>query len=338
MAARYATIPSNYASNVLSVFEQLTSITTSPPILIGAITDGNSDPRNVPELSGYFDFCINAESVGVAKPDQRVYRQAMDYVRNHPTLQDRMMVAGEETAGPWWIHIGDDFSKDIVAAKNLNMRTIWAQELILDKLEKTKETITAQYSDDDANTNKEIVSPEKELLQFQEKINSQTVVKMSVGAEDYLMSSIQQEFADAVIDDFSDLPNVLQKWHGQSMRQPTQVYVPDEADLVNGNPNPQSPAPSVQPKTPGGVYVPDEADLVNGNPPIPPQPPSVTKETPSPKTQGEVYVPEEADLVKDLIQRTPPATKFCTSCGAKIPMAAAFCSSCGEKQPAWGVQ
>jgi FMN phosphatase YigB (HAD superfamily) len=32
--------------------------------------------------------------------------------------------------GPWWVHIGDDFFKDIVAAKESQMRTVWARELI----------------------------------------------------------------------------------------------------------------------------------------------------------------------------------------------------------------
>jgi len=333
MAGRYQAIPTHYASNVLSVFNQITTALRddgTTPLLVGAITDGNSDPRNVPELKSFFDFCINAEEVGVSKPDSRVYAQAMDYVRNHPYLQDMVndnegfMEAG--VAGPWWVHIGDDFSKDIVAAKNLNMRTIWARELILEKLNgetraRPKETLAVQYNATEKDKNNDgddakpaIVSPEKELLDFQEKINSQTVVKMAVGADDYLFASIQQEFADAIIDNFADLPKVLQEWQDQSRRVPEQsatreeVYVPDEADLVRGW-KPQASSAKV-------------ASI------------DVKLSTAAPMTRKEqVYVPEEADLVKDLTKNAPPATKFCVFCRAKLPTVAVFCSSCSQKQP-----
>lgn len=297
MNARYAAIPSHYSSNVLDVLKAVSELNNDnggSPILVGAITDGNSDPRNVPALKPYFDFCINAEQVGVSKPDKRVYLQAaLQYVFTNTALQDMGLPSSltteeqiEDVIGPWWIHIGDDFSKDIVAAKNLNMRTIWARELILDNIrnkqatkQSQKEDIKSQYTDNSsaATAVKKEIPPEKELAEFQEKINSKTVVRMAVGADDYLTSSIEKEFADAIIDNFSDLPQVLQKWHGISQQQPA-------------SPEPAA-APLAEP---------------------------IKAETTAPNLKGDVL----------------SKTKFCVFCGAKIPMVAKFCSACSKEQPA----
>jgi FMN phosphatase YigB (HAD superfamily) len=72
--ARHEAIPSHLAVGVEECLRQIASLRTSQghPVLIGAITDGNSDPRNIPALSPYFDFCVQAETVGVGKPDKRV--------------------------------------------------------------------------------------------------------------------------------------------------------------------------------------------------------------------------------------------------------------------------
>lgn len=297
MNARYAAIPSHYSSNVLDVLKAVSELNNDnggSPILVGAITDGNSDPRNVPALKPYFDFCINAEQVGVSKPDKRVYLQAaLQYVFTNTALQDMGLPSSltteeqiEDVIGPWWIHIGDDFSKDIVAAKNLNMRTIWARELILDNIrnkqatkQSQKEDIKSQYTDNSsaATAVKKEIPPEKELAEFQEKINSKTVVRMAVGADDYLTSSIEKEFADAIIDNFSDLPQVLQKWHDISQQQPA-------------SPEPAA-APLAEP---------------------------IKAETTAP------------NLEEDVLSKT----KFCVFCGAKIPMVAKFCSACSKEQPA----
>ena len=95
------------------------------------------------DLRDLFDFCVNAESVGVAKPDKRMYVEAMNIVTQHPHVQD---IFGpiqsnlsedtiEDIIGPWWVHVGDDFIKDVVPAKELKMRSIWARELVLSKSE-----------------------------------------------------------------------------------------------------------------------------------------------------------------------------------------------------------
>lgn len=89
-AARHEAIPRNFATDVLGCLERISAMRTpeGKRVLIGAITDGNSDPRNVDGLMDYFDFCVNAESVGVSKPDRRVYLDAVKYVVSHPDFED----------------------------------------------------------------------------------------------------------------------------------------------------------------------------------------------------------------------------------------------------------
>jgi FMN phosphatase YigB (HAD superfamily) len=212
MDARYQAIPSHYATDVVAVLEKIRAMRDSQSnqsVLVGAITDGNSDPRNVPELAQFFDFCVNAEQVRVSKPDKRVYLKATEIV--HANLQDCDTTDLENWVGPWWIHVGDDFSKDIVAAKNLNIRTVWAREWIsAKKLNSSKQKETAPSNDNNTP------SSEQELIEFQKKINSQPFVTMAIGSDDYLVASIQQEFADAIIDNFGDLTRVLREWQDQS--------------------------------------------------------------------------------------------------------------------------
>ena len=73
-AARHEAIPRHLATEVETCLKEIASLRTSDghPVLIGAITDGNSDPFQIEALAGYFDFCVNAETVGVGKPDKRV--------------------------------------------------------------------------------------------------------------------------------------------------------------------------------------------------------------------------------------------------------------------------
>merc|ERR1740124_869141 len=73
--ARHAAIPSHLAPSLLPTLQTIRALRTSSslPITIGAITDGNSDPRLVECLAPFFDFCVNAEVGGVGKPDRRIY-------------------------------------------------------------------------------------------------------------------------------------------------------------------------------------------------------------------------------------------------------------------------
>ncbi|KAL3945624.1 MAG: hypothetical protein SGBAC_000280 [Bacillariaceae sp.] len=237
-SARHKAIPHNFASDVLGCLERISAIRTidNKPLLVGAITDGNSDPRNVDELKDYFDFCINSESVGVSKPDSRVYLEAVRYVVSHPDFQDLGRTATdndddlEDVVGAYWVHIGDDFSKDIVAAKSMKMRTIWAQELILDKLPKTNIERDEERSID--------------LEDFVRKVSEEGVVKMSIGADSYLADSMTQEFADSVTTTFGGVGEILSSWHQDSlpekriMDEALEVTMPDTSD----NPSVENPS------------------------------------------------------------------------------------------------
>lgn len=211
-SARHAALPEHFASNVIPCLEQIRGIKSSSgqPVLIGAITDGNSDPRTVPEIGRFFDFVVNSESVGVGKPDRRVYMKAIQEVATHPFLSDLFDGINndeedllEDIVGSWWVHVGDDFLKDIVAAKDLGMRSIWAKELIQDQseLEAPK-------------------SPKKSVEQFvkeiSDKMAEKSVVQMAVGADDYLAGSLRDEFADATVISFTHVAETIVDWHQQA--------------------------------------------------------------------------------------------------------------------------
>lgn len=214
--ARHRAIPSNLAaSGVLECLEEIASIQTNAghPIVVGAITDGNSDPSLVEDLSQYFDFCINAERVGISKPDKRVYLEAVSsVVSSHPKLQDIKIDSTndksvEDAIGPWWVHIGDDFVKDVVAAKELRMRSIWCRELVLEKVADGSLPSTSA---------KEEPKSSRSVEDLVKEVSDQKVIRMQVGSEDYLTESFQKEFADATVDRFSDLGQLLTKWQRES--------------------------------------------------------------------------------------------------------------------------
>lgn len=284
---RYEAIPSHYASSVLASLEHIASIRSSAghPVIIVAITDGNSDPRQIEELSGYFDFCANAETVGISKPDKRVYMHAARHIISHPSLQDMLSSyqveswtddTAEDAIGPWWVHIGDDFVKDVVASKSLNMRTIWARELVMDKLvlEETKRESRNEQS----------------VEEFVKKMSELKAIKMEVGTDDYLANALQQEFADAVVDRFDDLGSVLHKWHDEALAGAF-------SEELNGNTGGDSLSTPPHSEAIFEVIMPDK-------------PPTNDETAPTTRdTKFCMYCGEKAPL----------AAKFCPSCGEKQP-------------------
>lgn len=196
--ARHQAIPHNYACSVLETMQEVASISSQErgkPVLIAGITDGNSDPLSVPGLGKFFDFCVNAESVGATKPHTKGYLEAARRALSHPKLSDLVLDdpttidpdALKAMIGPYWVHVGDDFSKDIVAAKSLNMRTVWARELILDKLNVEK---SATVSTDSYDKDNDVYQTSN----------------VPAGSTDS---------CDAIIDTFSDLGGVLKRWHNR---------------------------------------------------------------------------------------------------------------------------
>jgi hypothetical protein len=156
-----------------------------------------------------------------------VYLEAIRHVVDHPAFKDtscRSFDSEEELenfAGPFWVHIGDDFTKDIVAAKLLKMRTIWSTELIKEKLEAIKN-----------EKNEENRKMEDFVKEIAEKAGP---IKMPIGTDSYLADTVTQEFVDKEAKEFNNLSEILLTWHrGGSRMEETvedmnedQVTVPE---------------------------------------------------------------------------------------------------------------
>ena len=110
--ARYQNIPSHFAESVITCLQDIRSLKTSENrnVLVGAITDGNSDPTMIPELAEFFDFCINAESVGIGKPDKSVYLRGVARALQHPSLQDIVPLETTTTSAAAAVRNNDDGS------------------------------------------------------------------------------------------------------------------------------------------------------------------------------------------------------------------------------------
>lgn len=93
--------------------------------------------------------------------------------------------------------------RDVVAAKTINMRTIWATELIRHKLP------TANIAQDESNNQK--------LEDFVRNVSSKEVIEMPIGADNYLADAMTKEFADAVATTFGEVSEILLSWHQNAL-------------------------------------------------------------------------------------------------------------------------
>ena len=97
--------------------------------------------------------------------------------------------------------------KDIVAAKSLNMRSIWATELIQHKLQASGEDgVSPSLSD-------------KDVEKFVKEISEMKVISMSIGSDSYLADTLQGEFVDAVAERFEDIADIIERWHDAANEQ-----------------------------------------------------------------------------------------------------------------------
>ena len=330
MEARSQSISQNFAPFALETLAQLKSSLVSPPtattaannqsnkkVYIGAITDGNSNPQSVPELSGLFDFVIKAEDVGVSKPDKRVYKAAVaelmlqlmsdglsveefflgeeisgvaaapdttylmsESIHEQPSWKDvdpDAVEAFSEAVGPWWVHIGDDFFKDIVAAKEFRMRSVWVRELIGGA--KAFGGVDEGASLADSATKRSV----EDLVNDIAKNNG--AIAMTIGDSDFLTSALHEEFSDAILDRFADLSDLLVQWNEEG-------------------------------KGHEGVYDSEAVTYPNAE---------TISEAYSVTTPWVAPPPQSDETESD-------STKFCFACGEKIPAVAKFCPGCGERQ------
>lgn len=318
MEARCQSISNNFAPYAVSTLQNLRSqlaLDSSKNIYLCAITDGNSNPNQLSELSTIFDFVIKAEDVGASKPDKRVFKAAVaalilklgddgesiekfflgekvedgvatsNYFKSDSTpnarswkdIEDEAVEAYSDAVGPWWVHVGDDFFKDIVAAKEMKMRTVWSREL-LHKLD--------DFADSSVNNKNSGHSLEKESRTVRDLMSdiakSDGLIKMSVGESDFLRDSLHEEFCDAILDRFIDLSDLLVSWHeeGKSGRTSNEIEV-------------------IRSETKTAMW-------------------------------NEAKQPSKED--SSIMSPGQPAYKFCVFCGVRLPSAAKFCSSCGEIQ------
>ena len=279
--ARHDTIPDHLASEVFDTLEHISNL--EPPVLICAVTDGNSNPLSLPKLGSYFDFCVNAEMVGVSKPDKRLYLQAVQEASGRfSDLQHLTIDMLEDQLGPWWVHVGDDFVKDVVAAKSLSMRTIWSRELVREKY-----GVPAA-----SQPNRESQRTVEDLIR---DVSANKVLQMEIGGDDYLETSLQKEFSDAIVDNFRLIGNVIEQWHTEAVQNE------DEGALVADIPKETGVESFLE------VILPEN----HAGPP-----------------------PSTALDAKEASEDAPKAEefKFCIMCGEKLPSSANFCSKCGEKQ------
>jgi len=338
--ARCKSISQNFApfavETLTNLRSQLTS-DTSEKVYIGAITDGNSNPDRVAELSGVFDFVIRAEDVGASKPDKRVYKAAVaalmlqlvqdgrsveefflgksidegtamdtymksDYststVPSWKDVEEEAVEAFSEAVGRWWVHIGDDFFKDVVAAKEFQMRTVWTRELIGG----------SGYSNDQkVNTVKEGNEPAKKQRSLTDLVNdvakSDGVLKMTIGASEFLSNSLHEEFSDAILDRFGDLSGLLTQWHEEGK----------EAQTTNG----------VAPLTDSEGNLELDSAVISDTKDL-----EVSRPADTAAIGSEYQQPTEGS--SDAAKSAP--RKFCVFCGGQLPTVAKFCSSCGERQ------
>ena len=76
---------------------------------LGVVTNGNADVRRL-GLADYFKFALCAENIGIAKPDARLFHEALQ--------------RGATTAASA-VHVGDHPGDDIAGAQQAGLRAIW---------------------------------------------------------------------------------------------------------------------------------------------------------------------------------------------------------------------
>ena len=56
------------------------------------------------------------------------------------------------------------------------------------------------------------------VLTSSDKVSSQNIVTLEIGADDYLANSLHGEFVDAVAHDFEEISTILLGWHTKAIK------------------------------------------------------------------------------------------------------------------------
>ena len=246
-----------------------------------AVTNGNCDIAQIGAFEGIFDFCVNAEKVGARKRTGRPYTAAI-----------KRAGLGADV-GPRWVHVGDDFTEDIVAAKSdLKLRTVWyhtaERKAKADREAQARQA--ARQASLDAQRGAGVAAAVEDVTKGNGPPSLSTLAAMategqdrffkdkaavhvtSTEADDFLTYSIVKEFADAEVETIAEMATVLEAWL-------------DEGE--NGN------CGAVQAVQQAPAQAPAAAAQAGGG---------------------------DAD------------TKYCIACREVLPKRAKFCSACGEAQ------
>ena len=99
------------ARHALEVFAQAepTLAALARDYALGVVTNGNADVRRI-GLGHHFKFVLCAEDIGIAKPDARLFHEAL--------------LRGAVTAGAA-VHVGDHPGDDIAGAQQAGLRAVW---------------------------------------------------------------------------------------------------------------------------------------------------------------------------------------------------------------------
>ena len=99
------------ARHALEVFAQAepTLAALARDYALGVVTNGNADVRRL-GLGHHFKFVLCAEDIGIAKPDARLFHEAL--------------LRGAVTAGAA-VHVGDHPGDDIAGAQQAGLRAVW---------------------------------------------------------------------------------------------------------------------------------------------------------------------------------------------------------------------
>ena len=76
---------------------------------LGVVTNGNADVRRL-GLADYFKFALCAEDIGIAKPDARLFHEALQRGGVSPAAA---------------VHVGDHPGDDIAGAQQAGLRAVW---------------------------------------------------------------------------------------------------------------------------------------------------------------------------------------------------------------------
>ena len=150
-------------------------------------------------------------SVAVDASSYLMGDNGMQEPRSWKDVDPDAVEAFSEAVGPWWVHIGDDFFKDIVAAKEFRMRSVWVRELIGGAKAFGGGGGGASAAAADSTTTSKRERSVEDLVNDITK--SKGAITMAIGDSDFLTNALHEEFSDAILDRFADLSDLLIQWN-----------------------------------------------------------------------------------------------------------------------------